>query len=71
MLPQFSGTQVIAMLLISFTKTFSRPFFHPSEHHTFQKMSHVIDCVVLEATTKSIQTPTAAAQPRRRDFMAI
>ena len=51
MLPQFSGTQVIAMLLISFTKTFNRPFFRAFEHHIFQKMSHVADGVVLEATT--------------------
>ena len=51
MLPQCSSTRVIAMLLISFTKTFSQPFFRASEHHMFQKMSHVVDGVVLEATT--------------------
>ena len=40
------------MLSISFTKTLSRPLFYALEHHTFQKMSHVIGGVALEVASR-------------------
>ena len=39
------------MLSISLTKTLSRSLFHALEHHAFQKMSHVIGGVALEAAS--------------------